>query len=43
MIVISILDYIFQKKQYLKQMKMSIKELRDEYKDTEGNPQVKGK
>jgi flagellar biosynthetic protein FlhB len=43
MIIISILDYIFQKKQYIKQMKMSIKELRDEYKDTEGNPQVKGK
>jgi flagellar biosynthesis protein FlhB len=27
----------------MKQMKMSIKELKDEYKDTEGNPQVKGK
>lgn len=43
MIVISILDYVFQKKQFMKQMKMSIKELKDEYKDTEGNPQVKGK
>lgn len=43
MVVISILDYIYQKKQFLKQMKMSIKELRDEYKETEGNPQVKGK
>lgn len=43
MVVISILDFIFQKKQFMKQMKMSIKELKDEYKDTEGNPQVKGK
>ena len=43
MVAISILDYVFQKKQYMKQMKMSIKELKDEYKDTEGNPQVKGK
>jgi flagellar biosynthetic protein FliR/FlhB len=43
MMVISVLDYIFQEKQYMKQMKMSIKELKDEYKDTEGNPQVKGK
>ncbi len=43
MAVISVLDYIFQKKQYMKQMKMSIKELKDEYKDTEGNPQVKAK
>lgn len=43
MAVISVLDYIFQKKQYMKKMKMSIKELKDEYKDTEGNPQVKAK
>lgn len=43
MVAISVLDYIFQKKQFMKQMKMSIKELKDEYKDTEGNPQVKSK
>ncbi|NDD26856.1 MAG: flagellar biosynthesis protein FlhB [Proteobacteria bacterium] len=42
-IVIAAVDYIFQKKQYMKQMKMSMQELKDEYKDTEGNPQVKGK
>lgn len=40
---LSILDYIFQKSQFMKQMKMSMQELKDEYKDTEGNPQVKGK
>ncbi len=43
MVVLSILDYIIQKKQFMKQMKMSMQELKDEYKDTEGNPQVKGK
>lgn len=40
---LSIIDYIFQRKQFMKQMKMSIQELKDEYKDTEGNPQVKAK
>lgn len=42
-IVIAAVDYIFQKKQFMKEMKMSMQELKDEYKDTEGNPQVKGK
>lgn len=41
--VIAAVDYIFQKKQFMKQMRMSMQELKDEYKDTEGNPQVKGK
>lgn len=43
MAVISIIDFLLQKKQYMKQMKMSMQELKDEYKNTEGNPQVKGK
>ncbi|MCR5663207.1 MAG: flagellar biosynthesis protein FlhB [bacterium] len=43
MIAIAGIDYIFQKKQFMKQMRMSMQELKDEYKDTEGNPQVKGK
>ncbi|HEY4000653.1 MAG TPA: flagellar biosynthesis protein FlhB [Candidatus Xenobia bacterium] len=43
MAVISIVDYIFQKKNFMKEMKMSMQELKDEYKDTEGNPQVKAK
>lgn len=42
-LVIAAVDYTFQKKQFMKQMKMSMQELKDEYKDTEGNPQVKGK
>jgi flagellar biosynthesis protein FlhB len=43
MAALSVIDFLFQYKQFMKQMKMSIKELKDEYKDTEGNPQVKGK
>lgn len=43
MIIIAGIDYILQKKLFLKDMRMSMKELKDEYKETEGNPQVKGK
>ncbi len=43
MVVIAGLDYVFQKKQFMKQMKMSHKDLKDEYKETEGNPQIKAK
>ena len=43
MVVIMGLDYIFQKKQFMKQMKMSHKDLKDEYKETEGNPHIKAK
>lgn len=43
MIAISAVDYFFQKKQFIKSMKMSFNDLKDEYKETEGNPEVKGK
>ncbi|MCA9792233.1 MAG: flagellar biosynthesis protein FlhB [Candidatus Eremiobacteraeota bacterium] len=43
MTVIAAVDYAFQYKQFMKQMKMSFQELKDEYKETEGNPQVKAK
>jgi len=36
-------DYLIQKKQFLKDMRMSFKELKDEYKETEGNPEIKSK
>lgn len=42
-VVIAVVDFLFQKKQFLKQMKMSFQELKDEYKDTEGDPYVKAK
>jgi flagellar biosynthetic protein FliR/FlhB len=43
MIAIAAVDYVFQHKQFMKQMRMSMQELKDEYKDTEGNPQIKAK
>lgn len=43
MVIISAVDYVFQKKQFMKSMKMSFNDLKDEYKETEGNPEVKGK
>jgi flagellar biosynthetic protein FlhB len=38
-----VLDYVFQRFDFLKQMRMSRHELREEYKDTEGDPHIKGK
>lgn len=43
MAAIAAVDYGFQYKQFMKQMRMSFQELKDEYKETEGNPQVKAK
>lgn len=39
----AILDFLFQKSQYIKEQRMSRKEMRDEYKDTEGDPHIKGR
>ena len=43
MVVLSALDYGWQYKQFMKQMRMSHQEMKDEYKETEGNPHVKAK
>jgi flagellar biosynthetic protein FlhB len=40
-IVISGGDYLFQRWKFLKDQKMSFKEIKDEYKNTEGDPHVK--
>ena len=42
-IVISMVDVPFQKWNHNKQLKMSKQEVKDEYKSTEGNPEVKGR
>ncbi|MCL4512720.1 MAG: flagellar biosynthesis protein FlhB [Candidatus Eremiobacteraeota bacterium] len=42
-LVLAIIDYLIQKKLFMMEMKMSIKELKDEFKDTEGDPHVKAK
>ena len=41
MIVIAIADYIFQKYQFKEQLKMSKQEVKDEYKEVEGDPTTK--
>ncbi|MFN4220163.1 MAG: flagellar biosynthesis protein FlhB [bacterium] len=42
-IAIAAFDYMIQKKFFMKDMRMSFKELKDEYKELEGDPHIKGK
>lgn len=42
-ILIAGFDYMYQRWEYEKKLKMSKQELKEEYKQTEGNPEVKGK
>ncbi|MBT5953249.1 flagellar biosynthesis protein FlhB [bacterium] len=39
--VIAIFDYLYQKHEHIKGLKMSKKEIKDEYKRLEGDPQIK--
>lgn len=43
MVTISIIDYIFQFFEHEKKLKMSKQEIKDEYKTTEGNPEIKSR
>ena len=40
---IAVADYIYQKVKFKKDMKMTKQEVKDEYKNQEGDPQIKGK
>lgn len=42
-LVVGIADFIFQKFRFNEEMKMTKQEVKDEYKNTEGNPEIKGK
>jgi len=42
-LVLAILDYLYQKFEFEKKIRMSKQELKDEYKETEGSPQVKAR
>ena len=42
-LAIAIFDLVFQKKNFAKEMKMEKFEIKQEMKDTEGNPEIKGK
>jgi len=41
MVTIGVLDYLWQRMQFLDRQRMSLKELRDEMKETEGDPHTK--
>ena len=41
--IIAVLDYLFQKMQHLKQMRMSRQDIKDEMKQSEGDPQVRAR
>jgi flagellar biosynthetic protein FlhB len=41
--VIAVADVIFQRMQHIKQLRMTKQEVKEEFKNTEGDPQVKGR
>lgn len=41
--IISVFDYFYQRWEYERQLKMSKQEIKEEYKQLEGDPQIKGK
>ena len=43
LLIISLIDFWYQKYEYKKNLRMTKKEVKDEYKDMEGNPEVKKK
>lgn len=43
MVVIALSDYIYQRRMYNKELKMTKQEIKEEFKQSEGDPQVKGK
>jgi flagellar biosynthesis protein FlhB len=41
--IIAAADYLFQYRQWYERQKMSVREMKEEFRQTEGDPQVKGK
>ncbi len=42
-VIIGVADYIFERVKFSKDMKMTKQEVKDEWKNSEGNPEIKGK
>jgi len=42
-VVVGLADYIYQRFKFSNEMKMTKQEVKDEYKNTEGDPQIKGR
>ncbi|HEY0900693.1 MAG TPA: flagellar biosynthesis protein FlhB [Micavibrio sp.] len=43
LLIVAVLDVLYQRHAHMKKMRMSKQELKDEYKQSEGDPQIKGK
>src|SRR5208282_1073761 len=43
LLIWSVLDYLFERRHLSSELKMSRQEMKDEYKETEGNPVIKGR
>ena len=43
MTVIAVLDLVYQKSKHAKEMKMSLQEIKDEHKQSDGDPQIKAR
>lgn len=41
-LIVGLADYIYQRHKFNEEMKMTKQEIKDEYKNTEGDPQIKG-
>lgn len=42
-LILAAVDYYYQRRKFKNDMKMTKQEVKDEYKNTEGNPQIKGR
>lgn len=42
-VVLGLIDYLYQRHKFNNEMKMTKQEVKDEYKNTEGDPQIKGR
>ncbi|KTF70607.1 flagellar biosynthesis protein FlhB [Sphingomonas sp. HT-1] len=40
---LALFDFVWQRRSYMKRMRMSLQEVKDEYKQSEGDPKIKGK
>lgn len=40
---IAVFDFIWQRQSFLKRMRMSLQDIKDEHKESEGSPEIKGK
>ena len=42
-VIISVIDFVFEKRRLTKQLMMSMEDIKKEYKETEGSPEIKSK